>query len=314
MSEVGGSEYPAIAVMGPTASGKTVLGEALAERFHGEIVTCDALQVYRYMDIGTAKPSAHGREKIPHHMLDLRSPCDDFSAGDYQRLGRDVLRTMAASGRIPFVVGGTGFYLRALIDGLFEGPGRSDELRTRMRRIIAGRGAASLHHALGRVDPEIAERLAPADAERIMRAYEIYLLSGRTMSWWQSRPKNRLAGYRWLKLGIRWPRKELYARIGRRVEEMFERGFVAEVQALVGRFPRDCHAFRAIGYRQIIAHLEGRSSLEQAIEDTERESRRYAKRQLTWFHADPEVLWLDATPGPDALLAQAGDLVARFLA
>jgi tRNA dimethylallyltransferase len=313
MSEVGGSEYPAIAVIGPTASGKTVLGEALAGRFHGEIVTCDALQVYRHMDIGTAKPSAHEREKIPHHMLDLRDPCDDFSAGDYQRFGREVLRAIAALGRIPFVVGGTGFYLRALIDGLFEGPGRSAALRARMRKIISRRGAARLHHALGRVDPEIAARLAPADAERIIRAYEIYLLSGRTMSWWQILPKNRLAGFRWLKLGIRWPRQELYARIDRRVEEMFERGFVAEVQALMGRFPRDCHAFRAIGYRQIIAHLEGKSSLEQAIEDTQRESRRYAKRQLTWFHADPEVLWLDAAAGPDVLLVQATDLVARFL-
>ena len=314
MTEVGGMEYPAIAVIGPTASGKTVLAEALAERFHGEIVTCDALQVYRHMDIGTAKPSAREREKIPHHMLDLREPGDDFSAGDYQRFGRDALRAVAASGLIPFVVGGTGFYLRALIDGLFEGPGRSDALRARMHRIAAGRGTARLHHALRRVDPQIAARLAPADAERIIRAYEIYLLSGRTMSWWQSRPRNRLEGFRWLKLGIRWPRPELYARIDRRVEEMFARGFIEEVQALMGRFPKSCHALKAIGYRQISAYLEGHSSLQQAVEDTQRESRRYAKRQLTWFQSDPGVHWLDAAAGLDPLLPQAADMVARFLA
>ena len=306
-------EYPAIAVIGPTASGKTVLAEALAERFHGEIVTCDALQVYRHMDIGTAKPSAREREKIPHHMLDLREPGDDFSAGDYQRFGRDALRAVAASGLIPFVVGGTGFYLRALIDGLFEGPGRSDALRARMHRIAAGRGTARLHHALRRVDPQIAARLAPADAERIIRAYEIYLLSGRTMSWWQSRPRNRLEGFRWLKLGIRWPRPELYARIDRRVEEMFARGFIEEVQALMGRFPKSCHALKAIGYRQISRYLEGAISREQAIEETQVESRHYAKRQLTWFRTQPEIIWLDGQNDDGQLQNEAGRRIEEFL-
>jgi len=310
----GGSEYPAIAVVGPTASGKTLLGEALAGRFHGEIVACDALQVYRHMDIGTAKPSARDRERIPHHVLDLREPGEDFSAGDYQRFGRDALRAVVASGHTPFVVGGTGFYLRALIDGLFVGPGRSDVLRTRMRRIVAGRGAARLYHALARVDPQIAARLAPTDAERIIRAYEIYLLSGRTMSWWQSQPRDRLQGFRWLKLGIRWARPELYARIDRRVEEMFAQGFIEEVRELMCRFPRSCHAFGAIGYRQIMAYLEERSSLQQAIEDTQRESRRYAKRQLTWFQSDPGIHWLDATTGLDAVLHLAAEMVSRFLA
>jgi tRNA dimethylallyltransferase len=315
MSEVGGrvSSHPVISVIGPTASGKTALGMALARRFQGEIITCDALQIYRRMDIGTAKPGADERGAVRHHMLDLRDPCDDFSAGDYMRLGREVLRAIRERGRTPLVVGGTGFYLRALIEGLFQGPGRSEALRTRMRAIAARRGPDSIHRALRRVDRETAAKLAPADTERNIRAYEIYLLTGHTMGWWQNQPRDGLVGYRWLKLGILWPRTQLYARIDQRVEEMFRCGFVEEVRSLVAEFPRECHAFKAIGYRQIAGYLEGRWSLEQAVDDTQRESRRYAKRQQTWFRADPEILWLDATLGQQAILEQATDAAARFL-
>jgi tRNA dimethylallyltransferase len=305
--------YPAVAIVGTTASGKSALGMALAERFHGEIITCDALQVYRHMDVGTAKPGADERSRIPHHLLDVRDPCDDFSAGDYLRLGRDALAGISARDRIPLVVGGTGFYLRALIEGLFEGPGRSDALRARMRRIISKRGAGTLHHALSRVDQETAARLAPADAERIIRAYEIYLVSGHNMSWWQGRPRDRLQGFRWLKLGILWPRPQLYERIDRRVEEMFRHGFVEEVQELLKRYPRNCHAFKAIGYRQIAGYLDAESTLDQALEDTQRESRRYAKRQTTWFRSDPEIVWLDATAGGEELLGHASRQVTEFL-
>jgi tRNA dimethylallyltransferase len=308
------SQCAAIAIVGPTASGKTALGMALARRFHGEIVTCDALQVYRHMDIGTAKPGSDERAQIPHHLLDLREPCDDFSAGDYLRLGREALSSIRDHERIPLVVGGTGFYLRALTNGLFEGPGRSESLRSRMRRIVARRGPHTIHRALSRVDPVTAKKLAPADAERNIRAYEIYLLSGRSMHWWQSQPRDELKGFRWLKLGIEWPRTQLYARIDQRVEEMFRQGFVFEVQSLMARYPRDCHAFKAIGYRQIAHHLDGEWSLEQAIQDTQRESRRYAKRQMTWFRSDPEIIWLDATEGVNELLIRAAARVSQFLA
>ena len=307
-------DYPAIAVVGPTASGKSALGKALAERFNGEILACDAFQVYRDMDIGTAKPTRAEQGRVPHHMLDLRDPCDDFSAGDYQRLGRKALQTIRDRGNVPIVVGGTGFYLKALIDGLFEGPARSEELRARMREVVSRRGPESIHRALRRIDPESASRLAAADIERNIRAFEIYLLTGQTMSWWQDQPRNRLMGFRWLKLGIRLPRPDLYARIDRRVEKMVRCGFVEEVKTLAARFSKDCQAFKAIGYRQIVEYLEGRISLEQAIGDTQRESRRYAKRQLTWFRADPETIWLDGTPDPNTLLDQAAGLVAAFLA
>jgi tRNA dimethylallyltransferase len=314
MAEIGGRNHPAIAVIGPTASGKSDLALALADRYRGEIVVCDALQVYRHMDIGTAKPGAEIRARIPHHMLDLRDPCVDFSAGDYQRLGRRVLDEIKSRCRTPFVVGGTGFYLKALIEGLFVGPGRSEVLRKRMRNIVAKRGPETIHRALCRIDPETATKLAPADAERNIRAYEIYLLTGRTMSWWQARPKDSLPGFRWLKLGILWPRAQLCARIDQRVEEMFRQGFTAEVDALMKEFPRECHAFKAIGYRQIARYLEGMWSLESAMEDTKRESRRYAKRQTTWFRSEREIVWLDATLGPDAVLELATSAVARFLA
>lgn len=314
MSKPRGLDYPAVAIIGPTGSGKTLLGLALAERFSGEIVACDALQVYRHMDIGTAKPAAVERARIPHHMLDLREPCDDFTAGDFMRLGRETLQKIKARGRVPFVVGGTGFYLRALIEGLFQGPGRSEELRTRMRRIVARRGPGCIYRALQRIDPEAAARLNEADAARTIRALEVYLLTRKTMSWWQKQPRDKLHGFRWLKLGIRWQRHELYARIDRRVEAMIMQGFVKEVEDLMAGFPRDCHAFKAIGYRQIVGHLEGKSGLDQTVSCIQQESRRYAKRQLTWFRADPEIVWMDAASDPDALLARASELVSLFLA
>jgi tRNA dimethylallyltransferase len=307
------NDTPAIAIVGMTASGKTALGMALARRFSGEIITCDALQVYRHMDIGTAKPGAHDRSLVAHHLLDLREPCDDFSAGDYLRLARQALAGIRERGTVPFVIGGTGLYLRALIEGLFDGPGRSEALRVRMRTIAAQRGPAAIHRALRRVDPEAAARLAPADLERNIRAYEIYGVSGRTMTWWQSQARDRLLGYRWLKLGISWPRPLLYERINRRVEAMFAAGFVAEVASLMTRYPRDCHAFKAIGYRQIARHLAGERSLQDALEDTQQESRRYAKRQATWFRSDPEIIWLDAMRGENAVLDKAAGIVEEYL-
>ena len=309
-----GHEYPIIALLGPTGSGKSLLAMELAAALAGEIISCDALQVYRHMDIGTAKPAPEERARVPHHMLDLRDPGQDFSAGDYQRLAREALSAISSRDRLPFVVGGTGFYFRALMDGLFEGPGRSGELRLRMRRIVDSRGAPSLHRALLRIDRRAADRIMPTDASRIIRAYEVYLLTGKTMSWWQDQPRDALRGYRSLRLGIRWPRETLYQRINGRVEQMFRDGFVEEVKSLIERYPRSCQALKAIGYRQIATYLDGQSKLEQAVEETQRESRRYAKRQLTWFRSDPQIVWLDASIGPERLTAQALQHIQDFLA
>jgi len=307
------SEKPGIAICGPTASGKTSLAIPLALQFHGEIVSCDALQVYTHMDIGTAKISPTQQQGIQHHLLDVQEPGQDFSAGDYQRLARKAIQEIHERGRLPFIVGGTGFYLRALIDGLFEGPARSEELRARMRKIIGRKGPQRLHRALRRIDPHSAARIAEADADRIIRAYEVYLLSGKPMNWWQQQPRDVLQGYRWLKIGIDIPRGQLYQRINQRVEDMFHGGLLGEVEDIAAKYSTASHAFKAIGYRQAAEHLSGRLSLEDAIEETKKESRRYAKRQLTWFRSDPEIVWLDGRLDAGALLREAARLISSFI-
>jgi tRNA dimethylallyltransferase len=307
------SFYPAIAIVGPTAAGKSLLGSILANRFSGEIVSCDALQIYRGMDIGTAKLARTERERIPHHMMDLRNPDEEFSAGDYLRLAREALREIKHRKHTPFVVGGSGFYLRALIDGFFEGPWRSEEIRCRLRRIVERKGAEYLHERLRRVDPETAGSVAPADVLRIVRAYEMYLLTGKTMHWWQRQARNSLPGFRWPKLCTSRPRDRLYERINTRVEEMFRQGIVEEVQRLIETYPKDCRAFKAIGYRQSIAHIEGRISLAQAVSDTQQATRNYAKRQLTWFRADKEIVWLEAAQDLSDTADQASRQIRAFL-
>ncbi len=306
-------DTPIIAILGPTGSGKSRLAMDLASQYRGEILSCDALQVYRHMNIGTAKPGAEEQAQIPHHLIDLREPGEDFSAGDYQRVGRAILDDVRRRGAVPIVTGGTGFYFRALIEGLFEGPGRSEDPRARMCHIISKKGARALHRALRRIDPVSAARIMESDGSRIIRAYEVYLLTGKTMAWWQQQPRDEIRGYRCLKLGILWPRDILYERIEERVDDMFAKGFLDEVRDLMGRCDRGSQAFKAIGYREISAHLEGRCSLEMAMEDMKRESRRYAKRQMTWFRRDREVVWLDAACGWEALTKDASDLVSRFL-
>ena len=306
-------DYPAVAIVGPTASGKSRLALAAAREFSGEIVSCDALQVYRGVDIGTAKPTSAEQSGIHHHMLDLRNPCENFSAGDYQRLAREALRAIAARGNLPFVVGGTGFYLKALIDGLFEGPARSEKLRARMRRIRSCRGPSRLHAILRNVDPRSAERISGADTARTVRALEVYFLTGRPLSSWQDQPRIALRGFRWLKLGIAWPREQLYERINKRVDQMYDDGLVEESRAILSSYPRDCHALKAIGYRQCFAFLDGRCTLEQAISDTRQESRRYAKRQLTWFRSLPDVVWLEGEEDFGHMSARASEIIREWL-
>jgi tRNA dimethylallyltransferase len=305
--------YPGIVIVGPTASGKSRLGISLAMRFDGEIISCDALQLYRRMDIGTAKVTAAERGQVPHHMLDLLEPTQEFSAGAFQNLARKSLEEIRGRGRIPFIVGGTGFYLRALLEGLFDGPSREETLRARMRKIIERKGPKALHRALKRIDPQSAEKIAEADGERVIRACEIFLVSGHPMSWWQRQPRNALEGYRWLQIGIHIPRERLYERINARVEEMFQSGFLEEVQALTARYPRNSPAFKAIGYRQTVDFIDGKCSLEEAVENTKMESRRYAKRQMTWFRRDSAIRWIEDEDEPEKLRATAEAMVEEFL-
>jgi tRNA dimethylallyltransferase len=265
------------------------------------------------MDIGTAKVTPEEKARVRHHMLDLREPGEDFSAGDYQKLAREALDEIRSCGALPFIIGGTGFYLKALIDGLFQGPGRSEELRARMRKIISRRGSRTIHRALKRIDPNSADRIAENDLERVIRAYEVYLISGKSISSWQQEPRDSLKGYRWLKLGINVPRQLLYERINRRVEEMFKIGLPEEVDNLLKSFPRTSQAFKAIGYSQTAEYLEGKLTLSQAIDATQMESRRYAKRQLTWFRSDTDIVWLDGRLKAEELLLEAQARIAEFL-
>jgi tRNA dimethylallyltransferase len=305
-------DYPAVAVIGPTGSGKSRLGLELAARFRGEIISCDALQIYRHMDIGTAKASGEERRAVAHHMLDLIEPCESFSAGDYQRLGRKAMGDIRSRDRIPFVVGGSGFYLRALIEGLFEGPGRNEALRTRMRGMINRYGARRLHRVLRRVDEESATRIMENDSERVIRALEVFFATRSPMSRWQRKPRETLRGFRWLKLGISWPRETLYDRIDARVEEMIHAGFPEEVRSLLERYSINCQSLKAIGYSQMAEYIAGSCSMQEAVEDTQRASRHYAKRQLTWFRSDPEIIWLDGSDW-DALVEEAEARLRRFL-
>lgn len=305
--------YPGIVIVGPTASGKSRLGTDLALLFRGEIISCDALQLYRRMDVGTAKVTAAERKEVPHHMLDILEPNEEFSAGAYQSAARKSLEEIRKRGRIPFVVGGTGFYLSALLEGLFDGPSRNEILRSRMKRIIDRKGPEVLYRALRRIDPLSADRISEADGERIIRAYEMYLVSGRTMSWWQQQPRNALKGYRWLKIGIHSKRENLYKKINSRVDEMFNSGFIDEVRTLLGMFPRRSPAFKAIGYRQVLDYLDGRVVLEEAVEETKKESRNYAKRQISWFRRDTRIKWIEDGEQYERLLSEGSRLIEAFL-
>lgn len=306
-------EHVAVAIVGPTGSGKSQLALAAAREFGGEIVSCDALQVYRGMDIGTAKPTVAERAGVPHHMLDLRNPGEDFSAGDYQRMGREALHTVVTRGNLPIVVGGTGFYLKALVEGLFKGPGRSEVLRARLRKIAARKGSARLHSILCNVDPASAKHIQTADIARTVRALEVFFLTGKPLSSWQNQPRVALQGFRWLKLGIAWPREALYERINARVEQMYHDGLVEEARALAGTYSKTCHAFKAIGYRQCLVFLEGGCTLEQAIRDTQQETRRYAKRQLTWFRSLSDIVWLNGEADFPRLFTRASEQIRGWL-
>lgn len=281
-----------IVVLGPTASGKTALSLMLAEKFYGEIVSCDSVAVYRDFEIGTAKPSAAERERVPHHCIDIASPERDYSAGDYQRDARAAIRDITKRARVPIVTGGTGLYLRALLDGLFEGPRRSEPLRARLRRSAARHGAGWLSKVLTRLDPAAAERIHPNDTPKLIRAIEVSLEARRPITEAWRGGAEPLAGYRVQRIGLAPERKALYARIDARAAEMFSRGLVEETERLIGKYGAERKIFDALGYRQAKQLLAGELTEAQAIEAAQRGHRNYAKRQFTWFRREPEVQWL----------------------
>jgi tRNA dimethylallyltransferase len=302
-----------VVLLGPTGSGKTALSLNLARRFNAEIVSCDSVAVYRDMEIGTARPSPEERRQIPHHFIDLLPPDLPFTAGDFSRLGRQTLQEITARRRLPIVTGGTGLYLRALLDGLFVGPQRSEELRTRLRSSAAHHTPGWLHRLLRRLDPAAATRVHSNDEPKLIRAIEICLTARRPMTAaWQD-GRDPLTGYRILRIGLDPPRPRLYARIDARAAQMFAEGLLDETRALIGNYGDSPRAFDSLGYRQARAVLRGELSEPAAIAATQQAHRNYAKRQLTWFRREPDVHWLPGFGDSPNLFALATELVEQSL-
>ena len=303
-----------VAVVGPTASGKSALALAIAEAFNGEIISCDSTAVYRGLDIGTDKLDVGQRRGVPHHLIDVVEPTEVYSAARYGADAAAVVADITARGRLPIVAGGTGFYLRALVRGIFPGPGREDSLRARLNRVADRRGVEALHRWLARVDDASGRRIQPRDRKRLVRALEVYLLTGRPLTDHFADTTSPAGTLDTLTIGVTVPRPVLLDRVTRRVDEQFERGVVDEVRGLVARgVPLTSHAFSGLVYRQVVDFLDGVRDLTATRELVVRENMRYAKRQVTWFRKEPGVVWLSA-PGESAEARhEACALVEEFL-
>ncbi len=285
-----------VAVLGPTGSGKSALGLALAERFDGEVISCDSAAVYRGFDIGTDKLPPAARRGIPHHLVDVADPRESYTAARFALDAAAAVRAVHARGRLPILAGGTGFYYRALTRGLFPGPGRDDRLRDRLGRVAARRGTPFLHRMVARVDPGSARRILPGDQVRLVRALEVFFLTGRTLTAHFADTVSPLPGVEVIGLLLQVPSAELRERIAVRVAAQFARGWIDEVRGLLASgIPRDAHPFRALGYRQLLEHVDGALDERAARELIVAETRRYARRQLIWFRKEPN---LEGIPGP----------------
>lgn len=288
-----------MAILGPTASGKTALSLVLAEKFDGEIVNCDSVAMYREFDVGTAKPPLAERARVPHHLFDCVDPTQDVTAGEYGRQARQVLEEVKSRGHLPIVVGGTGLYLRALLEGLFAGPERSEKLRERLREGATKRGSQYLHRILSRLDRAAAGKIHPNDAPKLIRAIEVCLASREKMSELWQKGRDPLQGFRILRIGIDPDRSELYSRINQRAEEMLKRGLIEETQRLLEKYGTSARPLGSLGYRQATDFLRGEVTREQALQMIQQAHRNYAKRQMTWFRREPDVKWFSGF-GEDA--------------
>ncbi len=282
-----------IVLVGPTASGKTALSLRLADDLRGEIVSCDSVAVYREMEIGTAKPSREERARVPHHLIDVVPPDVPYTAGDYGRAAREAVRDIAARERVPVVTGGTGLYLRALLDGLSPVPVRDERLRERLRQAAGRRGPLLLHRVLRPLDPLAAARIHVNDAPKLIRAIEVSVLERMPMSSaWNAQRPAPLTGFRIVQIGLEPDRESLYRRINARCAQMFADGLLAETANLVQRYGPECRALHALGYAEAQAVLRGQLTEEEAVTKTQASHRQYSKRQRTWFRGDQRITWL----------------------
>lgn len=286
-------------VIGPTGSGKTALSLALAEHFHGEIVNCDSVAMYREFEIGTAKPSAAERVRVPHHLLDFVDPSGYITAGEYAREARDVLQQIKARGALPIVAGGTGLYVRALLEGLFAGPQRSEELRERLRERAEEKGSPYLYQVVSRLDPVAATKIHANDTPKLLRAIEVCLASRKKMSDMWKQGRDPLRGFRVVRLGLDPDRSALYERINERAQRMFDTGLVEETRSLLKKYGRTARPLSALGYKQAVALIQGEVDGKTALQAAQQAHRNYAKRQITWFRREPNVAWISGF-GDDA--------------
>lgn len=302
------SELPLVAVIGPTASGKSALGVWLAERFGGEVLACDSTQLYRGFDIGTSKPTLAESRGIPHHLVDALAPNEEATAGGYREMAIAALEELRGRGRLPILTVGTGLYLRALLEGLAVVPQRSEELRERLRASAEEHGAGHLHRVLKRLDAAAALKIAAADQQKLIRAVEVCLLTRRPVSEVLRAGRTPLVGWRAVKIGLMPPREALYERIHARTDAMLDRGWVEEVRALIeSGLAENAKPFDFIGYREIRDVVRGEKTVEEARAAVQQATRRYAKRQLTWFHKEQGVRWFAGFGDEAHVQREAGD-------
>jgi tRNA dimethylallyltransferase len=303
-------------ILGPTASGKTALSLALAERFRGEIVNCDSVAMYREFEIGTAKPSAAERSRAPHHLFDFVDPTGNVTAGEYVRQARPLLGEINSRGYLPIVVGGTGLYLRALLEGLFPGPQRSERLRQRLRLRSTERGSVYLRRLLLRLDRASAERIHANDTPKLIRAIEVCLVSRekgarQKMTDLLRQGRNPLQGFRILRIGLNPDRAALYQRINQRAQHMFDAGLIEETKTLLQKYGTTAGPLASLGYRQAGQFLRGELTRGEAVAAAQQAHRNYAKRQMTWFRREPDVHWLEGFGGDEQIQRQAMALISE---
>lgn len=306
--------HPLVVLVGPTASGKTSLALKLAEQFDGEIVSCDAVAVYRGLDVGSAKPTAAERERVPHHAIDILNPDEPSTAGDYARTARAALADIKARGRLPIVTGGTGLYLRALVEGLAPAPPRDEELRERLRERAARRGSEYLHQLLKRLDPTAAAAIHPNDVPKLIRSVEVTLAARQPQSEQWQVGREKLQGFRVLQIGLNPPRVALYKRINERAAQMFDEGLLEETKIAIAHYGDACRALGSLGYVQAAAVLRGDVTRTDAIAAAQQGHRNYAKRQMTWFRRDKHIEWIAGFGNDADVQERAAQMVRQHIA
>jgi tRNA dimethylallyltransferase len=290
-------------VAGPTAVGKSSFAVAVAEEIGGELVNADSVQLYRELDIGTAKPTPEQRERVPHHLFDVLDPDEESNVADYVEMASDAIAEIRERGRLPIVVGGTGMYIRVLVHGIFDAPEPDETIRQRYKAIAAEKGSPHLHEKLEQIDPELADKVHPNDAVRIIRGLEVFEQTGKPLSVHQREHRFQKPNFDALKVGLLRPRQELYDRINRRAEQMIDEGLVDEYRGLIERgYDRELKPLQSLGYRQMGEHVFDDVPLQEAVASMKKHTRRYAKQQISWFRSEPGLQWALAPVCEDGAL------------